>query len=97
MQTETGRFVCVDDIRRIVFILYEYAFEVRNEIKVERMLVAVLVETQLTLFRVCKIRPAVDNERDSSVRGFSILAQTKRLADSGDIRVNGVRICCDRQ
>ena len=76
VQTETGRFVCVDDIRRFVLILYQYAFEVRNDIKVERMLVAVLVETQL------EIRPAVDSERDSSVRGFSILVQTKRLADS---------------
>jgi len=76
VQTETGRFVCVDDIRRFVLILYQYAFEVGNGIKVERMLVAVLVETQL------EIRPAVDSERDSSVRGFSILVQTKRLADS---------------
>jgi len=76
VQTETGRFVCVDDIRRFVLILYQYAFEVRNDIKVERMLVAVLVETQL------EIRPAVDSERDSSVHGFSILVQTKRLADS---------------
>jgi len=76
VQTETGRFVCVDDIRRFVLILYQHAFEVRNDIKVERMLVAVLVETQL------EIRPAVDSERDSSVRGFSILVQTKRLADS---------------
>ena len=76
VQTETGRFVCVDDIRRFVLILYQYAFEVGNGIKVERMLVAVLVETHL------EIRPAVDSERDSSVRGFSILVQTKRLADS---------------
>jgi len=76
VQTKTGRFVCVDDIRRFVLILYQYAFEVGNGIKVERMLVAVLVETQL------EIRPAVDSERDSSVRGFSILVQTKRLADS---------------
>ena len=29
-----------------------------------------------------EIRPAVDSERDSSVRGFSILVQTKRLADN---------------
>ena len=76
VQTETGRFVCVDDIRRFVLILYQYAFEVGNGIKVERMFVAVLVETQL------EIRRAVDSERDSSVRGFSILVQTKRLADS---------------
>jgi len=80
MQTETGSFVCVDDIRRIVLILYQYAFEVRNEIEVKRMLVAVLVETQLTLFRVWKYDLLWTV--NSSVRGFSILVQTKRLADS---------------